>query len=148
MRVTKKTNIAIRVMMFCAANENRQVTKSEIAEACNVSENHLARVVNSLAHEKFIKTQRGRHGGIRLARAPKEIVIGEIFRALEAPVPIAECFADGSDSCPLVSACRLRLALTDAAEAFFSHLDTVTLDALVCNNDLLMQLLRVETCRA
>ena len=146
MRITKRTNIAIRVLMFCASNADRLVTKSEIAARCNTSESHLAQVINRLAQLGFLHTQRGRSGGIMLGRAPEKIVIGEVFRELEANVPLAECFADVDNTCPLVDACRLRLAIADAAEAFYHSLDGVTLDALVCDNVPLMELFSPEAC--
>ncbi len=127
MRITKRTNIAIRILMFCAVNPGRLVTKSDIAGPCNASENHLAQVINRLGQRGFLHTQRGRNGGLRLARAPGEIVIGDVFREFESEVPLAECFADLDNSCPLKAACRLRLAIRDAAEAFYGHLDGVTL---------------------
>lgn len=127
--------------MYCATNQGRLVTKSEIATCCNASENHLAQVINQLAQMQVINTQRGRNGGLELAKAPTDIMIGDIFRIMESPVPLTECFADADNSCPLVDACRLRIALMDAAEAFYTHLDAVTLDALVCGNDLLMNIM-------
>ena len=110
MRVTKRTNIAIRILMFCAVNPDRLVTKSDIAGPCNSSENHLAQVINRLAQHGFLYTQRGRNGGLRLARPPEQINIGDVFREFESEVPLAECFADADNSCPLKDACRLRLA--------------------------------------
>ncbi len=127
--------------MFCAVNRGRLVTKHEIAQRCNASENHLAQVINQLAQMGVINTQRGRNGGLELAREAGLIEIGDIFREMEAPVPLAECFADVDNSCPLVEACRLRLALTDALEVFYQRLDEVTLDTLVCDNDALVALL-------
>lgn len=146
MRVTKRTNIAIRVLMFCAANNDRLVTKAEIARRCNASENHLAQVVNQLGQLGYLKTHRGRNGGLELGRPAVDIRIGEVFRATEAPVPIAECFADVDNTCPLVNACRLRIALADAAEVFYGHLDDVTLDGLVCDNDALLDILGPIAC--
>jgi len=145
-RITKRTNIAIRVLMFCAANRGRLVTKSEIAHVCKASENHLAQVINQLGQMGVVLTHRGRNGGLELARDPIDIEIGPIFREMEAPVPLAECFADVDSSCPLVEACRLRLALMDAAEAFYARLDGVTLDGLVCNNSALLSILAPEPC--
>ncbi len=130
--------------MYCAANPGRLVTKHEIAERCNASENHLAQVINQLAQLGYLHTQRGRNGGLELGRPSTEIVIGDIFRALEAPVPLAECFADVDNTCPLTEACRLRTALTDAANAFYKTLDPITLDALVCDNAALMDILHPE----
>lgn len=148
MRVTKRTNIAMRVLMYCAANTGRLVTKAEIARACNASENHLAQVINQLAQRGFLHTQRGRNGGLELGRPATAIRIGEIFRALEAPVPLAECFADVDNTCPLTECCRLRSALSDAADAFYATLDPITLDALVCDNAPLLSILQPETaCR-
>ena len=144
MRVTKRTNIAIRVLMHCAANTGRLVTKSEIAKRCNASENHLAQVINQLAQLGYLHTQRGRNGGLELSRPAEQIRIGDVFRALEAPVPLAECFADVDNTCPLTDACRLRIALTDAASAFYATLDPITLDALVCDNAPLMDILAPE----
>lgn len=148
MRVTKRTNIAMRVMMYCACNTGRLVTKSEIAQRCNASENHLAQVINQLAQLGFLHTQRGRNGGLELARPASEIVIGDIFRALEAPVPLAECFADVDNTCPLASACRLRIALHDAANAFYATLDPLTLESMVCDNHALFDIVGpTATCQ-
>ncbi len=146
MRITKRSNIAMRVLMYCAANTGGLVTKAEIAQRCKISESHLAQVINKLARLDYLHTQRGRSGGIALARPADQIVIGEIFRHLEAPVTQSECFADVDNSCPLVSACRLRAALADAVHAFFAHLDGITLDALVCNNPRLHAIFAPEAC--
>ena len=146
MRITKQTNIAIRILMYCAINTDRLVTKSEVAERCNASENHLAQVINQLGQLNYLRTQRGRKGGFALGRPATEIVIGDVFRSLEASVPLAECFADVDNSCPLVDACRLRLALADAAEAFYNHLDDITLESLTCGNDRLLAILMPASC--
>ncbi len=146
MRVTKRTNIAMRVLMYCAANPERLVTKHEIAERCNASENHLAQVINQLAQLGFLHTQRGRNGGLELGRAADQIVIGDVFRALEQPVPIAECFGDVDNTCPLTEACRLRSALHRAANAFYETLDPITLDSLVCDNPMLLNIMAPEGC--
>jgi Rrf2 family nitric oxide-sensitive transcriptional repressor len=146
LRVTKRTNIAMRVLMFCGANTGRLVTKSEIAKCCNASENHLAQVINQLAQLGFLHTQRGRNGGLALGRPAEDIRIGDVFRVLEAPVPLAECFADVDNTCPLTESCRLRTALTDAVEAFYRSLDPITLDALICKNEGLLRILNPEAC--
>lgn len=146
MRITKRTNIAVRLLMYCAANTDRLVTKAEIADCCNISENHLAQVINQLSQLDYLHTQRGRNGGMSLARSAADIRIGDVFRDVEGALPIAECFADADNTCPLVSACRLRVALTDAAQAFYASLDELSLDSLVCNNVELIRLLQPVGC--
>lgn len=146
MRITKRTNIAVRLLMYCAAHQGRLVTKSEIAEVCNISENHLAQVINQLSQLGYLNTQRGRNGGITLGQTADQIRIGAVFRDVEGALPIAECFADADNTCPLTDACRLRLALQDAAEVFYASLDEITLDALVCDNDPLLKILQPVAC--
>ena len=146
MRITKRTNIAVRLLMYCAANADRLVTKSEIAESCNISENHLAQVINQLSQLGYLHTQRGRNGGMSQGRTDTEIRIGDVFRHIEGDLPMVECFADADNTCPLVDACRLRLALSDAAQAFYESLDNVSLDSLICDNPDLMRLLQPVTC--
>ncbi len=141
MRLTKRSNISMRVLMFCGVNDGRLVTKSDIAEACNTSENHLAQVINRLAQLKFLYTQRGRNGGMRLARPMDQIMVGEVFRAIESGVPITECFADAENTCPLIDACRLRDVIAKATEAFYALMDNVSLADLVCENGKLNVLL-------
>lgn len=146
MRITKRTNIAIRLLMYCATNPDRLVTKAEIAECCNISENHLAQVINQLSQLAYLSTQRGRNGGMTLSRDAKDIQIGEIFRHIEGGLPLAECFADADNTCPLTDACRLKLALADAAQAFYASLDAISLDSLVCDNLDLMKILQPVQC--
>jgi len=146
MRITKRSNIAMRVLMFCAVNSGRLVTKSEVAGRCNVSESHLAQIINRLAQLGYLNTLRGRNGGLELARDPADIRIGKVFRLLEPGFAITECFADADNSCPLIDACRLRLAIADAVEAFYAHLDAFTLDQLVCDNAALVDLFVPVAC--
>lgn len=141
MRLTTRTNLAMRVLMFCAVNPDRIVRKHEIAEACNASENHLAQVVNTLGQLGFVETLRGRAGGMHLARPTDRIQVGEVFRAFETGVPFAECFDAEHNTCPLSGCCRLQQALAAALEAFYVALDGLTLDELVAGNTQLEHLL-------
>lgn len=144
MRLTTRTNLAMRTLMFCAVNDGRIVRKADVAEACNASLNHLGLVINLLGQAGFIETARGRNGGIRLARPAEDIRIGAVCRLLESDVPFAECFPGGEDQCPLKSCCRLRGALGRALEAFYATLDEVTLADLTNDNRGLARMLALE----
>lgn len=141
MRLTTRTNLAIRVLMACAVNEGRTIRTPVIAERCNASVNHLLQVVNQLQEHGFIETIRGRSGGLRLARAGNQISVGEVFRLLESHTPFAECFDPQMNSCPLHLSCRLRRYIERALDAFYHELDQVTLDDLVRGNCGLIDLL-------
>jgi Rrf2 family transcriptional regulator, nitric oxide-sensitive transcriptional repressor len=143
MRLTTKTNLAARVLMACAVNEGMTLRTAEIALACNASLNHLLQVVNALQALGFVETLRGRNGGLRLARPPTQISMGEVFRVFEAGMPFAECFAPETNTCPLSSSCRLRSYVARAVEAFYHEMDMVTLADLTKGNCGLATLLAV-----
>jgi len=144
MRLTVRTNIAMRALMTCAVNPGKIVRKAEIATATGASEAHLGVVINHLAQTGFIETIRGRHGGIRLRLAPEEINVGRVFRTFEANTPFAECFSARDNHCPIALVCKLRSALNTALEAFYASLDEVTLADLTCGNTGLERLLTLE----
>lgn len=146
MRLTIRTSLALRALMYCAANPGQSVRTRDIAATCNVSENHLVQVVHALGQLGLVVTQRGRNGGLRLARPMAEINIGTVVRQLEGSIPLVECHGppagDGSD-CPLREACRLNGALAAAMAAFYAALERVTLaDLIVGNTPLQQQLAR------
>ena len=134
MRLTTRTNLAARVLMYCAVNDGVTVRSSQIATACNASLNHVAQVIHQLQVNGFVATQRGRSGGLTLARPADKVCVGDVFRVFEAGVPFAECFAANSNTCPLVDSCRLRGAIGRAVEAFYRVLDELTLEDLVKGN--------------
>lgn len=143
MRLTTRSNLALRTLMFCAVNAGRIVRKAEVATACNASENHLAQVIHLLAQRGFLRTVRGRSGGLMLGRSPADITVGAILREFEACLPFIECFEGGENACPLVGACRLKSVFAGALEAFYAELDKVSLRDLVADNAPLRDLLLV-----
>lgn len=135
MRLTQYTDYAIRVLMYAASRWTREGAESlssirEIAQAYGISENHLMKVVHRLAQEGLLHTQRGRNGGLRLARAPSQTRLGDVVRKIEDDMALVECF--GTDStCPLSATCLLADALDEARAAFLGALDQRTLADLV-----------------
>lgn len=135
MKLTQHTDYAIRVLMFATGRWRTEGPEAlsqirEIAEAFAVSENHLMKVVHRLGAEGFLFTVRGRNGGLRLARDPEQIRIGDVVRAIESDMALVECFSDGS-TCPLTNGCLLTGALMRARDAFIATLDGYTLASLV-----------------
>lgn len=145
MRLTVRTSLAMRTLMFCAVNQGRVVRRQEVAEACGASGNHLAQVIHLMAQRGYLRTVRGRAGGLMLARPPAQIGVGEVFRTFEQVLPFTDCLSrdGGGESCPLAPFCRLTCLLGEALEAFYSRLDRVTLADLVEGNADLGGLLRV-----
>ncbi|MBA4492164.1 Rrf2 family transcriptional regulator [Paracoccus sp. S1E-3] len=146
MRLTMRTNLAMRVLMYCAVHPDELARSGQVASACNASAHHVAQVVNQLATMGYLHTLRGRAGGMKLARKPSGITVGEIFLRFEAALPLTECFDADGNTCPLTEGCRLRDALLEAQRAFYRALDKVTLEQLVCDNPSLHHAFTTPSC--
>ena len=131
MRLTTRTNLAVRGLMVCAAHCDRRVISAEIARKCNCFAHHLARVVRKLQANGIVVTARGRAGGVRIGRPVERASIGVVAGLFEAGIPPGECFSPVSNTCPLVEVFRLRRDLVRALDAFRHELDRITLEDLV-----------------
>jgi Rrf2 family transcriptional regulator, nitric oxide-sensitive transcriptional repressor len=108
----------------------RRVAQPQQAGAYGISKNHLTKIVHHLAQQGYIETVRGKGGGMRLARAPHRINLGDVVRDAEGSLAIVECFR-GGNRCPVGPVCALRGLLESAAHAFFDVLDRRTLADLI-----------------
>lgn len=131
MRLTKQTNYAIRMLMYCAANDGHLSRIPEIARSYGVSELFLFKILQPLTKAGLVETVRGRNGGVRLGRAADKINLLEVVRVTEDNFAMAECFENGVPDCPLVDSCGLNSALSKALKAFFDVLAQYTIDDLV-----------------
>ncbi len=131
MRLTTFSDYSLRVLMFLALNRDRLATIPEIAAAYGISENHLMKVVHQLARSGVIESLRGKGGGIRLAREPEAIRLGQVVRVSEGSGPIVECLSDDAAACCIAPACRLTAILVSAFEALYTTLDEYTVADLV-----------------
>ncbi|ROQ66129.1 BadM/Rrf2 family transcriptional regulator [Streptomyces sp. 840.1] len=132
MRLTRFTDVSLRVLMRLAVMENEEPpTTREVAAAMRVPYSHAAKVVARLQHLGLVEARRGRGGGLALAAGARTASVGGLVRELEGPGDVVEC--EGATPCPLRSACRLRGALRDAAEAFYAALDPLTVADLVAS---------------
>ena len=131
MRLTVYTDFSFRVLMFLALKGDGLATIAEIAKAYGISKNHLMKVAHQLGVAGYVETVRGKGGGLRLARRPQDIVIGEVVRRTEPDMALVPCFAPDDASCVIIPSCALRGALSKARDAFLSALDEHTLADLV-----------------
>lgn len=141
MRLTRYTDYALRVLIHVGLNEDRLVRISEIAESFGISRNHLTKIVHQLGIHGYLDTVQGRHGGIRLARSPDSIVIGDVVRNLEEGFDLVECFNSDQCNCRIETACVLKNSLNEALDAFLGVLDKVTLADLLVPRGRLRNLL-------
>ncbi|MES2989227.1 MAG: Rrf2 family transcriptional regulator, partial [Pseudomonadota bacterium] len=121
MQLTQHTDFGLRLLIVLARS-SAPVSLPTFSARQGLSYHHVAKVAQALVSEGFARSQRGRTGGIALARPPQEIRVGDIVRALECGMRLADC-----SRCVLRTNCALSGVLAEALDAFLAVLDRYTL---------------------
>ena len=122
MQLTQHTDFGLRLLIVLARQGGGPVALPAFAADQRLSYNHVAKVAQGLVHAGFITSQRGRSGGVSLARPAKDITVGEVVRALEPSLRLADCA-----NCELRFDCATSGVLSRALAAFLDVLDQTTL---------------------
>lgn len=91
----------------------------------------MAKIVPILVRGGFLKTSRGRAGGLHLALPPAKISIGDVIRVTETTNVAAECVGGQAPACGIKRAAPINRMLGEALEAFITVLDKHTLADLI-----------------
>jgi Rrf2 family protein len=119
---------ALRSVTWLAARPDEAATTQRIAEATQVPEDYLSKVLQQLVRAGVLDSQRGRNGGFRLAREASKISMLEVVNAVD-PIPRIK-------TCPLhiadhgVKLCPLHRRLDNAYKEIEDAFRTTTLDEL------------------
>jgi len=138
MRLTLYTDYALRVLLYLGAREGQLCAISEIAKAYGISQNHLMKVVHDLGKTGYVRSVRGRFGGVALARPAADIRIGAVVRQTEDGFELVDCAF-----CVIAPACGLTGALAEALSAFMAVLDGYSLADLLAKRSEMRLLLSV-----
>ena len=104
----------------------------EIAEREGISYQFLEQIFLPLRRAGLIDSVRGAKGGYVLAKAPAEIKIGDILRALEGPIAPVECMGKGNaDACGRSAGCLTRGIWERLRDSMSEVLDDITLADVV-----------------
>jgi Rrf2 family nitric oxide-sensitive transcriptional repressor len=132
MQLTRFTDYTMRALIAVGVGQRDQVTIGDISAQYGISKNHLMKVVQHLSRTGYLETIRGKGGGLRLARPPEDINIGQVVRDTEGPFHVVPCFdTRRPDQCAISPACLLKRALADSLAAFLGVLDGYTLAHLL-----------------
>jgi Rrf2 family nitric oxide-sensitive transcriptional repressor len=130
-RLTVYTDYALRLLTYAALSPDGLITIGEVAQSYGISRNHLTKVAHQLGVAGYLETVRGKGGGLRLARKPESIGVGEVVRHTEPDMALVPCFEPIDARCRILPACVLEGVLREARSAFLQVLDRHTLADLV-----------------
>jgi Rrf2 family nitric oxide-sensitive transcriptional repressor len=139
--LTHFSDYSLRLAIYLACHPEKVVSADEVSRAFGISRHHLVKVVQVLTDLGVVEAQRGRGGGMRLAKRPSEINVGWLVRRTEPHFNLVECFDPETNTCPIAPACGLKGALHRAQQAFLCVLDEYSLEQILTRRSGLVTLL-------
>lgn len=127
MKLSTRGRYGIHAMYDLARNygTNPQPVKA-IAERQGLSEAYLEQLFGVLRRQGLVKSVRGAQGGYMLSRAPEEISVGDILRALEDGLSLIDCLNE-DDACGKSCACPTRTVWLRMQNGLHDIVDGITL---------------------
>ncbi len=130
--LTMKGKYGLKALLHLAAlPEGELALSAEIAEKNQISKKFLDAILGDLRHAGFVQSRKGRGGGYRLSRAPEDIAVGPVLRALDGPLAPIQCASRTAyarcEDCRDEETCAVRLIMLEVRNAITSVLDRTNL---------------------
>ncbi|MBE6626047.1 MAG: RrF2 family transcriptional regulator [Ruminococcaceae bacterium] len=134
MMISTKGRYALQVMIDIAEHSGGQyITLKDIATRQEISEKYLESIIPTLSRAYLLEGVRGKGGGYRLTRAPKDYSVGEILRLVEGPLAPVSCLKGSGVACEKSPFCKTLPMWTKLDDIVNDYLDSVTLASLLEN---------------
>lgn len=107
MKLSKATDYAL---VFLAKLDRRPkeewVSVREMATSLGIPNRFLSNIVHQLVLAGILESHRGVHGGVKLAKRPEEITIGDILETMEDSMGLVDCVSHPGQ-CPIENNCDI-----------------------------------------
>ena len=131
MMISTKGRYALRVMIDIAEHQHDgYIPLKEIAARQEISEKYLEAIVKSLVKERYLQGLRGKSGGYRLSRHPREYTTEDILKLTEGSLLPLSCTASQNSPCPRASSCATLPFWRGLQKVIEDYLGRVTLEDL------------------
>ncbi|MEW6073752.1 MAG: Rrf2 family transcriptional regulator [Planctomycetota bacterium] len=129
--ISRSSEYAIRALTYLAMQEPGLFCLArDMADELGIPAPFLGKVFQPLVARGLLVSQRGRHGGFRLARPAGEITVYEIVDAQEHLDRPAACFL-GQAECTDERACPMHDYWTNARDTFLRTVSSLSLKSML-----------------
>ena len=114
---------------LASQSDDAFTTTSAIANQQHIPEPFLLRVSADLAKSGFIESRRGPGGGVRLAKRPDQITVGDVADSVDHAFSAIDCL-DSPDLCLISNACSQRELWADIEKMLQTYLRKINIEDL------------------
>ncbi len=123
-QISEATSLAFHAIVLIGRSKT-VINVQHIAEVTGASRHHLAKVLQRLVKDKYVKSTKGPAGGFELNKKPEKITLFDIYQSIEGPVVETGCPLD-RNICPFTN-CLTGGVVADLTKQFIDHFSSLTL---------------------
>jgi Rrf2 family protein len=133
MHLSARGQYGVRAVIALACSYQRgPLPLREIVRTQETPPSYLEQILRTLRQAGLVVATRGAHGGYRLARAPQDITVGQVIRALDGPIAPVACVSEGQPAaCEQAAICPSRRAWLRLRDGIAAALDGTTIAELI-----------------
>lgn len=133
--ISKKCKYAIKALLYLAdhQSEGRSIFSSEIAEQENIPKKFLETILRELRNFQFVQSKRGKAGGYKLLKEPKDINLADLMRAVDGPIAMLPCvslnYYANCEECD-EKICKIKPVFEEVRDKTLKILNATTIDKM------------------
>ena len=132
MLISSKGRYTLYVLVDLAKNgQNRYIPLKEIAERQNISKKYMEGILKTLVDRNLLEGVKGKGGGYKLTKEPKDYSLGEILRLTEGDLASVPCTSKTHEHCNQMESCPSHPIWQQLDNLINNYLDSVTLANLL-----------------
>ena len=126
MQITRQANYATRAILYLSQFEvGESVSTGRVAREERIPPAFLSKIIARLSHAGITQASRGRYGGVKLARQPRDISMLEVIEAIDGPIELNECVG-ANNNCPFTDTCPMQPVWCEVQERLVTRLKNTT----------------------
>lgn len=134
MLISSKGRYTLYVLVDLAKNgQNGYIPLKEIAERQNISKKYMEGILKTLVDHNLLEGVKGKGGGYKLTKKPKDYSLGEILRLTEGDLASVPCTSKKHEHCNHMESCPSHPIWQQLDNLINNYLDGVTLADLLNN---------------
>jgi Rrf2 family protein len=131
LKLTKKADYGLIALKHLAMYGHLgSVSAKDIADCYGIPAALLAKILQKLARNGFLRSHQGTRGGYLLARDPATITALEVIRLIDGPVLLTSCSTPRGE-CDHTEKCNVREPLRRVHDSILQLLNSVTITELI-----------------
>ena len=135
MMVSTKGRYALTVMVDLAKiSDGGFVSLADIAEREHLSMKYLESIISLLNKGGMLQSQRGKNGGYKLSREPKDYNISEILLLTEGTLAPVNCIMQEGVNCEKAATCSTLPLWAGLDDVINKYLSKITLEDIISGN--------------